>query len=724
MAMQKLIDLNGKHIDKGYVGWTKNPYGVRLPEDPGKMFNHLLEQEAFAIKGEKVDVNTEKYIDQWFTAINLSADSVPMDDKKTGDESPVDSETGGKLQLYNMPNYTDTRVGGNDAINPYWQFNRDDDIVPNLLVVPNVSGGGEDYGMGRVYSERYDSLQQILWLCMGVAEFTDLISFYIDAGDGSAAEVMNKGSIFGLGAKVLQIALKGTIWAFTFPIVAPFWLYRWLKRVDGHRVTKYYWFLPSMTLYYEFINTMLSYLAVGMGIYPLFMAKRMDHTKVLSEETIAEKGYDNYSATFDGWGQNLNNVKYANETGIPELLQDGPDIFVIMNRRARAWQKNREKITTRELLLATNTEESARRLFSKYGEKYTYELGKEADAKPIWTKVAGKASEKAKNLYSNIKSTMFGAGDFVGFRIERSSNASESISNETGPTSIASKLNSIAQQARDEYEDSMGGNVIMRMVNNLVGGEDVGSALSKVAKGIAVRTGASLASAVGVGDIGAILTHGNGFLDIPDVWKNSSFNKSYSFTIDLYARYGDPVSIYQSIYIPLVLLLGASLPRAIGSSMYTSPFLIKAFCKGQFAIPCGMVSSIDITRGKEEHGWSNNMLPTQVSVNISLKDMTPAMFMGMQDIGLFDTMSRNENLHEYLDTLSALGISERLYILPQALRKASAALLIRRNTMFSSTYWSTRMGRSGLLRAYAYLTPFGNQEKTDLRKNAAALRPF
>ena len=728
-------DISGEYLNAGSpIPWSKYPYGVRLPEDPGKMFSRLIEQEDFSLGGEVLPKNQSQFISDWFKALK-DTDGANLADKKTGTDSSLQN-TGtnkdGNFNIYELPNYTDTRVGGNDAINPYWQFNRDDDIVPKMLHIQGVTNE-EEYGMGRVYSERYDSNQQILWLCMGVAEFTDLISFYMDSGDYDAAKAMNRGSIYGLTAKFLKIATQGVIWAFTFPITAPFWLYRWINRSDGSRITKYYWFLPSMTLYYEMVNTMLSYLAVGMGLYPTLMKKRMDSTKMLNEDVMLTVA-PGYNPVYDAWGADKSDAKYnLAETGIPELLRDGPDIFVIMNRRVKLFNAERAKVTTRDLLSATRTDKDSKQFFSKYADRYEYDENASKEGKPIWKKVPEVAANLAgsvvnatfkssKNLYSNIKGTMFGAGDFVGFRIERSSNASENVSNETGPTAIAQKLNSVAQQARDEYETSMGGNMLVRSINAMTSEGGIVEGLGKVAKQAGIRALASLTAATGFGDIGAILTHGNGFLDIPDVWKSSSFSKNYSFTIDLYSRYGDAVSIYQSVYIPMIMLLAASLPRAIGSSMYTSPFLIKAFCKGQFSVPCGVVSNINIIRGKEEHGWSVNQLPTQVSVSIDIKDMTPAMFMGMQDIGLFDTMARNESLHEYLDTLSALGISERIFIFPQAIRKASAALLIKRNTIFSSTYWGSRMGRTGVAKALAYLAPFGNHERTDIKYNTSTYK--
>ena len=733
--MSILPTVNGDQIHQGVLNWGKCPYGVRLIENPDLMFKTLIEQEKFVLEGEPVDAYSQKTISEWLAILQSSVDEARTDmpNLKEADELPV-YDGGGNILPYGG-NYSDTRVGGNDAINPYWQFNRDDDIVPRLLRVNNVPGGDREYGLGRVYAEHYDVHQQILWLCMGIAEYSDLISFYMDAGDADAAKVMNRGSLYGISTKIIKMAIGTTIWAFTFPIMAPLWFYRWVRRLEMNRVTRYYWFLPSMTLYYEMVNTMLSYLAVNMGLYPTLFNKRIDTVKKITDKST--EGAVS-SPTNDRWQNDLADAKFnSGETGIPEILKNGPDIFVIMNRRARLFNDSMAKVTTRDLLEATSKETTAKKYFNQYAANYELinkdenrsygdlvfddDMEDEAIAKSTkfdkdkrsW---AVKTKNRDKNWWSCLKSNMFGAGLYVGFKVESTQNASESISNETGSTNIAQKLNSIAQQARDEYEDSLGGNWAARIVSN-VANKGLEQGLIGYSRTFVARRVAGLISLLGKGDIGTIITNGNGFMDIPDVWKNSSFNKSYSFNIELHARYGDPVSIYQSIYIPLIMLLATGLPRSVGTSMYTSPFLVKAFCKGQFAIPCGMVTSLDITRGKENYGWSVGMLPTQVSVNISFKDMTPAMFMGMQDIGLFDTMSRNETMHEYLDTLSALGIAERLHVFPQFIRKMSTALLIKRNTTFSSTYWGGRFGRSATMRALGGVMPFYNYEKRDIEYN-------
>lgn len=733
MSYQILRDAAGiTSVGGDSNGWVRSPYGVRISEDPNKAFKTLMEIERFVLAQDADNQEISANVTQWMNIL----DNVQQSDARSAElnrTGATDELAPGK-PFYSSPNYTDTRVGGNDAINPYWQFNRDDDIVPPLLRVPGMEAFTS--GMGRVYAEMYDDNQEILWLRMGVPEFVNVIQFYTVSGNRDAAIAMNQGSIRTLVGKIIRMVFSTAIWAITFPILAPFHISRWMMKLNSERITMYYYFKPAMTLYYETVNTMLSYLAVGMGLYPTWMFQRVDKTKnlpnnadqpqpandngvVLNAEhkSVAEvkmaAGYDARSVTPIDISEYSKSGKFStNDCGIPELLKNGPDIFVIMNRRAMLFNAQRVKVTTRQLMEEQwkNKQETSQYYVQP---QPTYEV----DKKGNFTEVKNQPS---KGIFSKsfdaLKGTLFGAGDFVGFRIERGLNCTENISNQTGPTGISQKLNQVAQQKRDEFDDTGGGSFIARLAKNLSDGKSIGD----FAKSIGIELLGKTASAFGVGDIAAILTDGSGFIDIPEVWKGSSFSKSYSFTIQLRARYGDPTSIFQSIYIPLLMLLAAALPRSVGDNMYTSPFIINAYCKGKFAVPCGMITDMSISRGKDEFGWSSSNLPTAIDVNFNIKDLSPAVFLSMQDIGFFDTFTRNNNLMEYLDTLSALGISERLYFVPKAMRKLAAATLIKKNTIFSPTYWGAKIGRSPTARFLTAIYPYANHEKTDFKTNATS----
>jgi len=762
--------------------WIKTPYGLRLSEDPNQAFRTLMDQEKFVMAQDTNDQN-KAYINQWMEELSSAAQTGIENKDKIGE---------GNL-FYSKPNYTDTRVGGNDAINPYWQFNLDDDIVPPILNLNRIEGVNPAVGcMGRVYSEVYDTNQQVLWLSMGVPEYTNLISFYADAGNKNAAAAMNRGTLKGIVGTIINLIFSTAVHAITLPVLAPFWAAKWLTRIASDRITQYFYFRPAMVIYYELVNTMLSYLAVSMGLYPQILVRRRDSTKTLNgqyaqmqfgvdasqtndqsrsygvdpKEMAARKreaellaasksgatGVTNYEnkeykpdaevkamndavspdvgklGTLDevngaeqrldggdyadnNWNdelsQSIGNAIASGDSGIPDLLKHGVDIFAIINRRAMLFKQGRVAISTRQLLKMTmNKEQSVSdgTYFSTPNDVYvvdktnTVKKQQESqDEKSGWSK-----------FWDSFKANMFGAGDFVGFRIERGVSCNETISNNTGQLGIAQKLNSYASEQREKY-NNYGGSWIAKTLGEMASSPDSKSFLMNLGKEVLSQA----ASAFGMGDIGAILSQGNGWVDIPEVWQGSSFDRSFTFNIQLNARYGDPVSIFQSIYIPMCLLLCAAMPRAVGNAMYTSPFLVKAFCKGFFSIPCGLITSLSFTRGKDEFGWSTSMLPTSVNVSMTIKDLSPAFFLSMQDIGLFDTFSRNDKLMEYLDTLSALGIYERQYAFPKAARKLTAALLIKKNTLFNSNYWGMRLGRTSMARAIAAVLPFANHEKSD-----------
>ena len=102
--------------------WIKTPYGLRLSDDPDTAFHTLMDQEKFVMAQDISDENRQ-YVRQWMEELENAS--------QTGVENRDNIGQGNVF--YSKPNYTDTRVGGNDAINPYWQFNIDDDICPPIL---------------------------------------------------------------------------------------------------------------------------------------------------------------------------------------------------------------------------------------------------------------------------------------------------------------------------------------------------------------------------------------------------------------------------------------------------------------------------------------------------------------------------------------------------------------------------------------------------------------
>ena len=159
--------------------------------------------------------------------------------------------------------------------------------------------------------------------------------------------------------------------------------------------------------------------------------------------------------------------------------------------------------------------------------------------------------------------------------------------------------------------------------------------------------------------------------------------------------------IFQNCYIPLACLLAAALPRQVGKNSYIQPFLLRAYCRGRFAVSLGIIDSISVRRGSDEFGWTSEGLPTQIDVSWTIKDLSPIIFMGLGGgLGdgilpnLSEILESNNNFQEYLSTLSGLGLQERVIAMQQIKRKFKTWLY---------TSWTTR-----LLNPYFWGSTIGN----------------
>lgn len=565
--------------------------------------------------------------------------------------------------------YVDSSIGGNDAFNPHFQFGPDDDIATDMY-----TRTGEKSGMGRVYSEMYNANQQILWMRFGCPHFAGATNFYLAKSDPTVPNYMNNGFItggmklVGVITKVATVAVMIQCLPLLYAKLAKDAATAILKGVptNSDSPSKYYYLRPAMPQYYRMVNTILQELAVGMGLY--------DQWEVLA---AVETGGINERGGVD---------KLYKDSGVPEILKRGPDIYAIMDKR-RAFMNgtdpyNEQAAMEEHAQHDTDTESGP--------DNQTAEGTEKPDAKGDgwWAK-----------FLRGFTSQMGGSGDFVGFRIDKNVDNSESVSNSTGESELAGTLNNFAASQRNKIFGLAG----------LKTGIAIADAVVDTAKA-AVSEVASLVHMGGVVELMA----GNGFYDVPETWKSSSYSKSYSFNIQLRSLYGDPVSIYQSIYVPLALLIAASFPRGVGRNQFTSPLLVEAYCKGMFAVPLGMVESITIKRGMNEYGWTHENLPTAVDVTLNIKDLSPVVYLAINDkeMAFREIFMQNDGLHSYLTTLSGIGLRERLNYKNLIQRKATMWWKMKQRTWFNPFYWGNKFGNGAIPKAIGILAPIPGLNRT------------
>ena len=219
-----------------------------------------------------------------------------------------------------------------------------------------------------------------------------------------------------------------------------------------------------------------------------------------------------------------------------------------------------------------------------------------------------------RNALKNASENIMNDTQWVRFYVDSNASFGESASNSTTSSILESyteKLESVAKEL----------DVISGMV-----GTSVGDIVDKTTSSVDnyIQSNVKSDSAFGTllkrisGNTTQILSGGN-FL-IPEIWSQSEYNKSYSFTITLSTPYGNVKSWFLNIGVPLCHILGLCLPQQLTANTYKSPYLVKCYSPGWFNCNYGIIDSISIEKGAD-NSWSVGGLPNEVKISLSVKDL-------------------------------------------------------------------------------------------------------
>ena len=169
----------------------------------------------------------------------------------------------------------DTSLGNHSIINPLPQFTRYADIRVTTMPETRRAGqaGGTKYfatglGMGRYYSEAIDDYQQSIYMQFGVAEFNSMLRFLTNAVSYEDTYT----ALHGRYPIEYGIAKKAGNYLFAFRI------YPWkclclvlgkslFRLFTGFSQVDYYYLNPTMHNYWGTVNTIVSSIAVELGIF-------------------------------------------------------------------------------------------------------------------------------------------------------------------------------------------------------------------------------------------------------------------------------------------------------------------------------------------------------------------------------------------------------------------------------------------------------------------------
>jgi len=237
---------------------------------------------------------------------------------------------------------------------------------------------------------------------------------------------------------------------------------------------------------------------------------------------------------------------------------------------------------------------------------------------------------------------------WISFRLDEAGSIGESFTNSTKAPSIVETINGISNTAKSLRENTMDFNL---------GFGIIGDTLNLFKDAVTNLTQGTLD---GVGLSGLAVLGGGAFADIQNVWEDSQATlPTESFTIQLRTPYGNKLSIFQNLYIPLSMILAGALPLSTGPSSYTAPFMCQCFVPGRMQTRCGMITDLQITRGTSNAGWSVDGLPLGIDITFTVTDMSSILHMPIDErSGLFDD---DNAFNDYMAVLSAVGVAEQQY---------------------------------------------------------------
>ena len=625
------------------------------------------------------------------------------------------------LTMLDKAYYQDTRVGSNDALNCLWQFNRDDDILHNVSVVSTHSG--TKIGLSRVYSNTTQTNQQIAYFTFGVPYYSSILHFHKNAFDEKLITINQQGYDSDEGSRKLgELFGEGLVLLVAIRIL-PFKLFYEIskKSANNYKINRFYELRGRMQLYYKYVDSMLAHWLVASGLYgnnlsivglsdklvadPNCLPLALRLTGASIWEIVSRKAVNAGVYIYDKkkrakiieeslYGVKATPLRYRAEKDSrikfsAEELASGMDSVANNTLYSSAEQSmyagtasDQESLYAQQVM--SDTVQFYTNKINKLGFTYKDETLAYEDDHGSWATVFAKSA--------------LGATQFIGFRVDKSTDASESFSNSTSPSAFAENFNSKVKEVASQSIDmgikgaSSGDSWLESVV------EDIKSI------GVGILEGLKAIDFIGLTDLAnAVMT--GAFIDIPEQYSGSDFNKSHSLSFQLRSPYGDKVSIYQSIIVPLFCILAGALPRAGGANSYVQPFLCRVYCKGMFAIPMGIIDSISIKRGDSEFGWTYDNIPTCVDVNISIKDMSPIMYMMINDAAFSDILGSDSAFNEYLLTLSGVGLFERISQIQRVLRGMIYTAHTVRNRYFNPVYWSHSVSQYSPIQFVASFIP-------------------
>ena len=269
-------------------------------------------------------------------------------------------------------------------------------------------------------------------------------------------------------------------------------------------------------------------------------------------------------------------------------------------------------------------------------------------------------AEADEGLLEALGSILMGA-NFVQFYVDPNVNASDTANNQTTQSALEGMLQQVEGYAKDIAFIANAGGISTTELQNLAnqGMDELNSRyLSGDNAGAISGIMSRLLSA------GSNVIQGEKLI-FPKIYDKSDISKNYSVTIELKTPYGNRLSYFLNVLVPLFHLIALAIPKQGTANTYSSPFLLKAFMPGMWTCNLGIVQSINIEKDPDRDSYTVDGYPSAMRVTLNIEDLYSDLnISNSRDAILF---LANSSLIEYISTNCGVNL-----ITPQLMNRAKA----------------------------------------------------
>ena len=244
--------------------------------------------------------------------------------------------------------------------------------------------------------------------------------------------------------------------------------------------------------------------------------------------------------------------------------------------------------------------------------------------------------------------TVLTSSNFVQFYVDPKANASESGTNQATESAIEGMLRTSEEYAKEIAFLANSGGINASELQALVdGGMD--ELTSKLTSG----NGAISGILQRILSTGSSVIKGEKMI-FPRIYQRSEFDKTRSVTIDLRTPYGNRLSYFLNVLVPLFHLIALAIPKQGTANTYSSPFLLRAYFPGMWSVNLGIIQSIQIERDPDNDSFSVDGYPSAIRVTLNIEDLYSDLnITNTKDVILF---LANSSLIEYIATTCGVNM--------------------------------------------------------------------